>query len=205
MDYETGDGSQFSLREEWSDDSDTPRFLGTLITAFVDGNAYVGRSTQHLDDLEEEDVIELLEPIPPGNIFPPFSDDLTEAPPFDMSGHYLKAPQFAYEDREPGRTFVADRLKSEAMTLERLSKNPHRSIVTYHGCVVKDGRITHLCLTRCYCNLVEYQEIGPGKEECERIVEQVRSGLEHLHGLGIAHNDINPGELLFNEGDDLSC
>jgi serine/threonine protein kinase len=198
MDYETGDGSQFSLREEWSEDQDSPRLLGTLITAFVDGNAYAGRSTQPMDDLDDHDVFELLEPIPAENIFPPFSDDLTEAPPFDIAGHYLKAPQFTYEDREPGRTFVADRMRNEALTLERLMKDPHPSLATYHGCVVKDGRITHLCLSRCMCNLVEYQEVGLAEEECERILKQVKSGLQHLHSLGIAHNDLNPGELIIH-------
>ncbi|SMY25251.1 unnamed protein product [Zymoseptoria tritici ST99CH_1A5] len=192
MDYETADGSQFSLREEWSDDAESPQFLGTLITAFVDGNAYVGKSTHGLDDLDEQDVFDLLEPVPSDNIFPIFSDDLTQAPPFDTDEHYLKAPQFTYEDRQPGRTFVADRMRNEATTLELLSEKPHPSLAKYYGCVVKDGRVTHLSLARYHCNLVQHVQVGLSEEDCDRILEQLRSGLEYLHGLGIAHNDINP-------------
>ncbi|EGP86871.1 uncharacterized protein MYCGRDRAFT_59830, partial [Zymoseptoria tritici IPO323] len=192
MDYETADGSQFSLREEWSDDAESPQFLGTLITAFVDGNAYVGKSTHGLDDLDEQDVFDLLEPVPSDNIFPIFSDDLTQAPPFDTDEHYLKAPQFTYEDRQPGRTFVADRMRNEATTLQLLSEKPHPSLAKYYGCVVKDGRVTHLSLARYHCNLVQHVQVGLSEEDCDQILEQLRSGLEYLHGLGIAHNDINP-------------
>lgn len=193
MDYETADGSQFSLREEWSNEGD---FQGTLVTAFVEGNAFVGKSPQRVDNLDESDVLQLLEPVPSENTFPLFSEDLVEAPPFDPREHYLKAPQFSYEDREAGRTFVADRMRGEIEVLERLSKQQHPNVVAYFGCVVKEDRITHICLRRGRCNLVEYHEAGISEDQCNVLLAQIRRGLEHLHSLGIAHNDINPGGWL---------
>ena len=202
MDYETSDGSQFSLREIWSEDDerDTPDFECTLITAFVDGNAYAGKSLQRMEEMDDVDVIGYLEPVPSENIFPVMPKDFTIAPAFDMQLHYLKAPQFTYEDSRPGQTFVADRMRSEAAVLEFLRKHPHESIVKYFGCVLKDGRITHLCLKRCYCNLAEYAEVGLSDEEQDRLLGQVQEGLKHLHGLGLAHNDVNPGELRRPDG-----
>jgi hypothetical protein len=133
--------------------------------------------------------------VPEENVFPLFPDKFTVAPPFDMSDHYLKAPQFTFEDSEPGRTFVAKCLLNEASVLEQLRKKPHPNIVSYYGCVLKGPRITHLCLKRCYCSLTEYSEIMLSKEQKERILKQVRDGIEHLHSLGLAHNDIHPGML----------
>lgn len=190
MDYETPDGSQFSLREEWNDRHE---YQGTLITAFVEGNAYVGKSPQRMKNLDDFEILRLLEPVPSENVFPVFLEHFTEAPLFDPRDHYLKAPQFTYEDREPGRTFVADRMQSEVEVLERLCREPHPNVVGYYGCVMRDGRITHVCLQRCACSLVEHQKAGLSESQCEMLLAQMRDGVEHLHSLGIAHNDINPG------------
>lgn len=245
MDYETADGSQFSLREIWSEDPNptnttttttthttkpinSPKFEHTLITAFVDGNAYAGKSLQRISAMDDVDVFGYLEPVPSENIFPIMPAEFTRAPPFDMANHYLKAPQFTYEDSRPGRTSVADRLRNEARVLEflmgqgrrrRRMENgdgndvvggkdevggdevdaaaaavPHPNVVRYYGCVLKDERITHLCLQRCYCNLAEYAEVGLSSEETDELLGQVQEGLKFLHGLGLAHNDIHPGE-----------
>lgn len=195
MDYETPDGSQFSLREQWDDTG--KRFIGTLITAFVEGKAYVAMSPQNMDEIDIADFTQLLEPVPPENVFPIFEQGLTVAPPFDAEYHYLKAPQFTYEDREFGRTFVADRMRSEIDMLERLSARPHRNIVQYIGCVVNDGRVTHICLQKCGGNLA--QRLADGvvvQEQHEDVLTQIQDGIEHLHQMGFAHNDINPREFL---------
>lgn len=193
MDYETADGSQFSLREIFTDDYGARKFQETLITAFVDGNAYSGKSPLRMEDMDEVEVLEYLQPVPPENVFPLAPDDLTVAPPFDKTKHYLKAPQFTYGDSLPGRTFVADVLLNEARVLERLRRKPHVSIVPYHGVVVKDSRITHLCLQRCHSSLLEYYESGLPTLERNRLLDEVIEGIEHLHTMGLAHNDINLG------------
>lgn len=195
MDYETADGSQFSLREIWSENEGTPEFRGTLITAFVDGNAYVGKSLERADEMDDADVLQYLEPVPAENIFPLMPEDFTIAPAFDASKHYLKAPQFTYDDRAPGDTFVADCLLREASVLERLMKHPHPSIVTYYGCVVRDKRITHLCLERYPRSLPQLEQTKLSSTERQQLRKQVEDGINHLHSLGLAHNDINPGTV----------
>lgn len=147
--------------------------------------------------MDEADVIQHLEAVPSENIFPLVPKGFTIAPPFDAKNHYLKAPQFNYDDRHPGNTFVANVLLHEASVLEQLRQRPHPSLVTYYGVVVKDDRITHLCLKRCRCNLVEYLHVDLPIGERERIMTETRQGIEHLHSLGLAHNDINPRKLNF--------
>lgn len=193
MDYETPDGSQFSLREVYADDAKgRPLFQYTSIAAFVDGKPYAGKSEQRVEDVDDADILGLLRPVPAENIHPPFSAGFTQALSTDHAAHYLKAPSFMYEDSEPGRTFVADCLLNEVTVLERLRKHPHPNIVGYHGCVVKDGRITQLCLQRYKCNLEDYVTQGLSRQQREDLFEDVISAVKHLHSLGLAHNDICP-------------
>lgn len=194
MDFETVDGSQFSVREIWSDrESNTPRFEITLITAFVDGKPYAGEAQARLEDLDEVDFMQYLQPVPMHNIFPEFPSGFTEAPAFNGAVHYLKAPQFTHEDVRTDSTFVADCLLREATVMELLRKHPHANIVNYFGCVVADGRITRLALQRCPSTLRQYLTHDPSYAARDSLFDQLRSAVEHVHALGLAHNDLNPG------------
>ncbi|EME81074.1 3-phosphoinositide-dependent protein kinase [Pseudocercospora fijiensis CIRAD86] len=199
MDYETADGSQFSLREIWSEDEGNPEFRGTHITAFVDGNAYAGRSSERAGEMDDADVLQYLDPVPTENIFPLMPNDFTVAPAFDASKHYLKAPQFTYDDRLPGNTFVADCFLHEAAVLERLMKHPHPSIVTYFGCVVRNKRITHLTLKRYPRTLTELKDGDLPDTERQLLRDNIEDGIRHLHSLGLAHNDLNPDNVCIDQ------
>ena len=101
MDYETADGSQFSLQEVFEDDHDRrPRFRFTSITAFVDGKAFAGKTESRMHDVDDVDIVNFLQPVPPENINPLFPANFTKAPTFQIAEHYLKAPAFTYEDSE---------------------------------------------------------------------------------------------------------
>ena len=160
MDYETPDGSQFSLQEVFTDgDGDgnnSPAFQYTSITALVNGEAFAGKSDQRMEDVDEIDILDLLRPVPLENINPLVPDDFTRAPPLSHDAHFLKAPSFMYEDIEPGRTFVAACLLNEATVLEKLRNHPHPNIVQYYGCVVQANRITQLCLMRYESSLADH-------------------------------------------------
>ena len=88
-------------------------------------------------------------------------------------------------------------------------KHPHRNIAKYHGCRVQDDRITGICYDKYHESLM--QRVNPGSH-CKRrlhlnekkpllnvslMLESVRKGLEHLHSLGFAHNNINPSNIMF--------
>jgi hypothetical protein len=198
MDFETPDGSQFSLRGVYRPGKDG---LGdeeyTSVSTCVDGVAYTGRINRRMEDVDvdDADLFDSLERVPPECIHPTFRSSFTKAPAFDRTLHYLKSPSFEYEDCRPGRTFVADCFLNEVKVLEKLKSNPHPNIAGYHGCVVKDGRITQVCLTRYPTNLADMIDTGLSDEQYEKIKHGLASGVQHLHSLGLAHNDINPGNV----------
>ena len=192
MDYETPDGSQFSLQEVWTDPDGSPTFQYTSVTAYVDGRPYAGKSDQRMEDVDDADILTLLQPVPLENVNPLYPDGFLQAPPSSPDSHYLKAPSFKWEDSESGRVFVAECLLNEVTALERLRQHPHPNIVEYLGCVVKDGRIAQLCLKRYTCSLAEYVSQPLPSQQREDIFTDVISAVKHLHSLGLAHTDICP-------------
>lgn len=190
MDYETADGSQLSVQEVFESQDGKPVFKAVSVTAFVDGKGFAGKTTQRMS-VVDVDVVKCLRPVPAENINPPFPAHFTLAPPFDIAEHYLKGPAFSYEDSEPGRTFIADCLLNEATVLEKLRMHPHPNIVQYYGCVVKDGRIAQLCLKRYFCSLADYAQHRLTDAQREKFFLGVSSAVQHLHALGLAHNDIS--------------
>lgn len=203
MEYQTEDGSRFSLQEIWEDDEGRPRSgCMTSVSAIVEGKAYVGLIEKDMGSVEDEEVLSCLRLVPPQCIYPLYSEQFMQAPPFDPDIYYLKTPSFTYADCKPGTTFVADCFLREVVVLELLKTNPHRNLVSYIGCVVGDGRITQLCLQRYRCTLYEYMREHEGdipKDECYKILDGIESGLAHIHALGLAHNDINPDNVCIDD------
>lgn len=81
---------------------------------------------------------------------------------------------------------LADLLLQEAQVCEILAKHPHRHICEYRGYVQKNGMITGLCFKQYGKNLYEALRDGDVIDH-RKILEGVKSGLEHLHTLGLVH------------------
>lgn len=130
-------------------------------------------------------------------VCPLFPEGFIVAPEHAISSErYLKRPSFTYEDCRLGTTLVADCVLNEASVLEFLETHPHPHIGSYFGCrVTTDGRITHLCLKRYQSSLSEYAESGLSEAQVVRLVGGIKGGIEHLHSLGLAHNDITPDNI----------
>ncbi|KAL2171191.1 hypothetical protein VTG60DRAFT_3502 [Thermothelomyces hinnuleus] len=106
-----------------------------------------------------------------------------------------------------GCGLLAQLLLSEALTMQRLSRHPHPHIVRYHGVRVRGGRVTGLVMDRHRRSLLEHmrqESDGGGGGGCggrrgwrldpAAFLRALASAVAHLHALGLAHNDINPGE-----------
>ncbi|KAH9807358.1 3-phosphoinositide-dependent protein kinase [Teratosphaeria destructans] len=199
MEYETADGSQFSLRTiESHHESGQRRRAYVSVSAFVDGKAYCGRIEKNIELLEDDEILNCLQPVPSECIHPPVPDGHPEARPSQPKSQYLKAPSFTFEDCQPGSTFVADCFLNEATVLEKLMKHPHRNLAKYDGAVVGDGRIRQLCLQRYDCSLTQYlRQHGSiiDREQRLMLLDDIKSGIQHLHDLEYAHNDINPDNI----------
>ncbi len=79
--------------------------------------------------------------------------------------------------------------------LELLTRHPHPHIVGYHGVRVRRNHITGLVLDRHRRNLTEHVDQGLSLD-VEAFLSALGSALDHLHSLGLVHNDLNPGNVM---------
>lgn len=100
-----------------------------------------------------------------------------------------------------GTNFVPKGLLEETIIMEQIFKAPHPHIIGYLGCRVHRGRITSLLLERLDKTLLQYVK-EPSFSQLDKIklVEGLESAVAHLHSLGLAHNDINPTNIMIKDG-----
>ncbi|KAI0311091.1 hypothetical protein OF83DRAFT_1177914 [Amylostereum chailletii] len=126
-------------------------------------------------------------------------DDLIAAPSPPPEDSYLKFPDPCHlvpgEDDED--TVLADTYLREARVSEFLMKNPHPNICEYRGYIGAHGRIKGLCVKRYGRNLYCAKRDGDDFD-ADRVMDSIRAGLAHLHGLGYAHNDLNPTNVVLD-------
>ncbi|KAF2177367.1 hypothetical protein K469DRAFT_720700 [Zopfia rhizophila CBS 207.26] len=156
--------------------------------------------------------------IPPEAYAPlfPSNGSLERAPNPPPVNTFIKRPNLALFDRyiDRGRpNAMAKAILSEAKVCEILRRNPHPYIAEYRGCEVShDGRITGLCWTKLTDSLMQrvnphYKGKGifrynPGSlNDKDGVLEKIKAGIQHLHQLGLVHNDINPSNIMFDEED----
>ncbi|KAK4233214.1 kinase-like protein [Achaetomium macrosporum] len=60
------------------------------------------------------------------------------------------------------------------------------------------GRITALVLDRHRSNLKQYQKENAEAIDKDAFMAALESAIRRLHSLGVAHNDLNPGNVLVN-------
>lgn len=156
-------------------------------------------------------------PIPVSAYNPPFPPSgLMRAPePLPPNSHVKKPCLTSYDRirKRPHPNAIADALLQEAKVCERVKRHPHPNIAVYLGCQVSsDGRLTGLCFARYPTTLM--QEVNPGSlgkrhlrsvrprgKDYSGVLAGVERGVRHLHGLGWAHNDINPSNIML-DGDE---
>jgi serine/threonine protein kinase len=85
----------------------------------------------------------------------------------------------------------------EAHALQVISQHPHPGLVKFYGCCVRRGRITGLALEKHENDLNHYlKDVGPVDKQA--FMGALESAVQHLHSIGLAHNDINPANILVN-------
>jgi serine/threonine protein kinase len=100
----------------------------------------------------------------------------------------------------------------EVDVCEILRQNPHPNIAIYYGYEESHGRVAGVCYRRYTSTLLEAVNLGrldkrrfasSGLElvtdKTISSLERVLDGIQHLHSLGIVHNDINPANIMFDK------
>lgn len=127
---------------------------------------------------------------------------LTKAPDTLPPNIYIKRPILLLYDvfqEHSVLNLIPKGLLEEAKAMEILSQHSHPNIIHYHGCRVRRGRIVGLVLDRHPNTLTDYLNNKVEIVDKEPFMQALESAIRHLHSLGWAHNDLNPGNVLVNK------
>lgn len=142
--------------------------------------------------------------VPDIEIYPDVPQDtkLTIAPgDMDDASAFIKRPGLNSYEIMKGTNFVPKALLEETLIMERISRTPHPSIIHYLGCRVRRGRITSILLERLDQTLMQYIH-DPGFAQLDKLAffQALELAVGYLHSLGLAHNDINPHNIMVKDG-----
>lgn len=184
-----------------------------LLVYRIGEEIYLGRSRARLFYPGAADFKVLLEGIyekvwiPDAHIYPLFPQHFTRAPdPLPQDTHVVEPMLWAYKlNGEP--TLLAEKIFDEAKINELLLTHPHPNIAKYLGCRVKNGRITGLCFEKLqtlgssvnpgHAGKLMFDATKRPLKDLDKVLRSVKSGIEHLHSLGLAHNALNPHSIAF--------
>ena len=152
-------------------------------------------------DIDAEQLDCPLIPIPKEDLWPPFTDHLTLAPHPLPNDTFLKKPSLIGLGSETGPK-PREILLHEAHMCEILRLHPHPNIASYLGCVRDEGLVTGLCFVRYKETLSDRLRDSNRPLNLRSCLKGVKNGLDHLHNLGLNHNDINPANIML-DGEDV--
>lgn len=134
--------------------------------------------------------------IPTSHIWPEVIEGVTvlHHPPEDA---YVKQPKLIDYDAD-GEYKPCDLVRKEAQVCEKLRAQPHRSIAQYHGCIVDGSQIRGLCFKKYTKTLWDRLQVTSEPLDHKAVLSAIQAGIEHIHSLGLAHNDINPANIMFD-------
>ncbi|RFU30569.1 hypothetical protein B7463_g5780, partial [Scytalidium lignicola] len=189
--------------EAWDSETDTPKYV-TFYHVTQDEEVYFGQSFKNKRDMTLAEYNTALEYIKDDEIYPvvPINIQLTIAPEnLDNSSVFVKRPGLAWYETMKGSDFIPKEVLNETLIMEQISKSPHPNIVSYYGCRVKRGRITTILLERLDQTLAQYVSTDNFQQlDKTKFIIALESALDHLHSLGLAHNDINPHNIMVKDG-----
>ncbi|KAJ0160275.1 hypothetical protein CTA2_8237 [Colletotrichum tanaceti] len=189
-------------------DPATRAFLDTTFALIEkEDEVYFGQLAIRKLRISLEEYSAALVRVPDDEIYPkvPESDEQDDSDEQPLASNlYLKRPRLVeyeeYKDQDCVE-IIPGLLLDEARNLEAISRlPPHPGIIGYHGCRVRRGFITGLVLDRHPADLKHHvkDEGGPPLDKAA-FLGALESALAHLHTLGLAHNDVNPANILVSE------
>ncbi|KAG4264777.1 serine/threonine-protein kinase [Fusarium proliferatum] len=191
-----------TIIEAWDTETNKPRYV-TFYHVTPDEEMFFGQSTKPKMELSFAEFTAALHYVQEEEIYPEVPKDvnLKLAPDdIDDSLVYVKRPGLNNYEAMKGTDFVPKELLAETLTMEKVSQTPHPNIVGYYGCRVRRGRITAIVLERLDQTLQQYSNT-PEFENLDkpRFLEALESAVHHIHSLGLAHNDINPHNIMVKD------
>lgn len=190
------------------------KFTGTIVVYRKDNNLYHAISESRFSSTSDVRADHLTNSIlvPAVAYCPPFSPHFMRAAEPLPGDCFVKRPSLTSYDKiyqDPQPTSLADQFLAEVKLYEILKQHPHPNIVTYLGCQISDGRITGICFPKYQRTLMraanpgshmkrKLRSIRQGEDDHVHMLDGVEAGIQHLHSLGLVHNDINPSNIMIH-------
>ncbi|KAI1735349.1 kinase-like domain-containing protein [Xylaria scruposa] len=179
------------------DDPETVTYHhSTVILRGADDEYFYADFPEHFD-AEEIDIKKLnVIKIPEEHIWPLADPSLTQAPDPLPVASYKKLPRLlGYDGKDPD--FIPRVTLSEARVCEILKNHPHPNIARYLGCIIKDGKVKGLGFDNYPVTLGKMLE-NETPFDRQRCIRGIEAGVQHMHDLGLAHNDLNPENIMMH-------
>lgn len=177
-------------------------FLGSLFTCVdPEEQAWIGRN-DHIRKhaLADADLETGLPMVADDKVFPQVPDDVTLVSTH-LENYYIKRPQIHHLLNEAQAELVPKMFLDEVYTHEFFKRHPQKHIVAYHGCVTRRGRITGIALARLP-KILEHRFFDDASKFDVLLFENdLRDAAQHIHKLGLAHNDLNPSNIGLDDDD----
>jgi len=192
-----------TIIEAWDLETNTPKYV-TFYYITQDEHVYFGKSSKNKREISLEEYSAALEPVQDDELYPavPMEMTLTIAPA-DLDDHtaFVKRPGLICYEEMKGTSYIPNTLLNETTIMETISKSPHPNIVKYHGCRVQRGRITSIIVERLEWTLTQYIS-KPAFQLLNQaqFVAALQLAVDYLHSLRLAHNDINPDNIMIKDG-----
>ncbi|KAK5699572.1 hypothetical protein LTR97_005701 [Elasticomyces elasticus] len=158
-------------------------------------------------DLSDEDLWGLLKPLPDEHVYP------LMPPGLDIHDHngtdcrYIKRANLVGSEDAQVAKILPMIVLEEAKVLQSLKQLPHPNLIRFYGCILKDNRIAGLVLEKYPRTLQQYFDQGQnydfGDFKAKAWMHGLQAGIQHLHSLGLAHNDLNPMNVALDQHDNV--
>ncbi|KAL4783419.1 kinase-like domain-containing protein [Aspergillus varians] len=172
-----------------------------------DDEVYFGKTLKNKREMTIAEFNSSLQRVRDQDIYPevPADTHFTLAPAtLNASSIYVKRSGLQWYEEMAGTNYLPKAVLDETIIMEQISKSPHPNIIRYHGCRLRRGYITSIVLERLDRTLDDY--VSTSLAEFQRLdkvefFESVKSAVDYLHTLGLAHNDINPQNIMLRNGE----
>ncbi|KAJ8133515.1 hypothetical protein O1611_g105 [Lasiodiplodia mahajangana] len=169
-----------------------------------DDHLYFGQLYKQREDISLADYSLALEYVKDEEVYPlvPEGTLLKIAPSYwDDTTAFIKRPGLNCYETMKGSDYIPREILQETLIMEQISMTPHPNIIAYLGCHVKRGRITAIVLERLDQTLTQLSWTPAFHQlDHDSFFKAVESAVRYIHSLGLAHNDINPHNIMIRDG-----
>lgn len=174
----------------------TARATGTRIAWREEGRIYVLDYPSLEFNLDELDAPP---PIPFDHLVTLWQNTyLQAADPLPPDAYIKSLSPITYRFDHPAA--IGEELRHEIEAYTLLSTHPHPNICRFYGCI-RDGKYaTGLALRRFPATLQSLRDAESSLALTRlRVLRGIKRGLDHLHSLGLVHNDLNPNNIMIDD------